>query len=142
VLEQKSKVLEVKETELQGAEAELQCKEVELQREKATVTTLAITLTKKDVALEAREVAVQEADTALKEKEASLSVSQEWADAAQAEREEAHGCIKGEYMRFLLKLILGLPRLIFVSLFRAKKGGGGRDCGEGSHPGRAHSDAG
>ena len=75
-------------------------------------------------------------------KEASLSVSQERADAAQAELEEAQGCIKGEYMRFLLKLILGLPRLIFVSSFRAKEGGGGRDRSEGSRPDRAHSDAG
>ena len=75
-------------------------------------------------------------------KEASLSVSQERADAAQAELEEAQGCIKGKYPRFWFKVILSLPRLIFVSSFRAKEADGGRDRSEGSRPDRAHGDVG
>ena len=59
-------------------------------------------------------------EAALKEKETSLSTLQEQANTAQAQLEEVQECIKGKYMGFLLKLILGLPRLNFVFSFRAE----------------------
>ena len=141
-LEQRDKALEAKVAELQGKEAELQAKEAELQREKAAVTTLTATLAEKDAALAKQEAAVRSMETALKEKETSLSTLQEQANTAQAQLEEAQEGIKGKYMWFFLKLILGLPRLIFVFSFRAEEGGGRRDLGEGGRPGRVHSGTG
>ena len=63
------------------------------------------------------------------------------ADAARAQLEEAQECIKGKYLRFLLELLLSLPKLIFVFSFRAEEGGGGRDLDEGSRPGRIYNGA-
>ena len=105
------------------------------------ITTLTVTLTEKDVVLEAWEVAIRNVETALKEREASLSVLKQQADAARAQLEEAQECIKGKYLRFLLELLLSLPKLIFVFSFRAEEGGGGQDLGERSRPGRVHSGA-
>ena len=119
----------------------LEAKEAELQCEKAAITTLTVTLTEKDVVLEAQEVAIRNAENALKEREASLSVLKQRADAARAQLDEAQECIKGKYLEFLLKLIISLPKLIFVFSFRIEEGGGGQDLSEGSHPGRIQSGA-
>ena len=105
------------------------------------ITTLTVTLTEKDVVLEVREVAICNVETALKEREASLSVLKQQADAARAQLEEAQECIKGKYLRFLLELLLSLPKLIFVFSFRAEEDGDRRDIGEGSRPGCVHSGA-
>ena len=86
-------------------------------------------------------MAIRNAETALKEREASLSVLKQQADAARAQLEEAQECIKVKYQRFLLELLLSLPKLIFVFSFRAEEGGGGQDLSEGSRPGRIHSGA-
>ena len=78
---------------------------------------------------------------ALKEGKASLSGIQERANAERAKLEEAQECIKGKYLGFLLKLIISLPKLIFVFSFRAEEDGDRRDIGEGSRPGCVHSGA-
>ena len=70
-------------------------------------------------------MAIRNAETTLKEREASLSTLREQADSAWTQLEEAQECIKGKYPRFLLKLILSLPKLIFVFSFRAEENGGG-----------------
>jgi len=99
--------------------AELLAKEAELQCERAAVATLTATLEEKDVALVKQEAAARSAEAAVKEKEASLSTLQEQANAALAQLEEAQGDIKGEYMRFLLRLILDLPETYLYSLVQS-----------------------
>jgi len=134
-------VVEEQAVELCQKDQALEAKDAELQRKKEAVTTLTITLTENDVVLEAREVAIRNAETTLKEREVSLSVPKQQADAARAKLEEAQECIKGKYLGFLLKLIISLPKLIFVFSFRAEEGGGGRDLDQGSCPGRVYSGA-
>ena len=95
--------------------AELLAKEAELQRERAAIATLTVTLEEKDAALAKQEAAAKSAEAAVKEKEASLSTLQEQANAALARLEEVQGGIKGEYMRFLLRLILDLPETYLYS---------------------------
>ena len=105
--------------ELQRKEAELRSKEAELQREKATIATLFATLTERDAALAKQEASARSAEAALKEKEASLPTLQVPANAALTRLEEAQGDIKGEYMRFLLRLILDLPETYLYSLVQS-----------------------
>jgi hypothetical protein len=91
----------------------------ELQREKVAVATLTSTLGERDAALPKKEAAARSAEAALKEKEDSLSTLQEQANAAVARLEEAQGDIKGEYMRFLLRLILDLPKTYLYFLVQS-----------------------
>ena len=95
--------------------AELQGKEAELQHEKATIAMLSATLTERDAALAKQEAAARSAEAALKQKEDSLSTLQVQVNAALTRLEEAQGDIKGEYMRFLLRLILDLPETYLYS---------------------------
>ena len=80
------------------------------------------TLEEKGKALEEKVVALQNAEAALKEKEDSLSTLEE---ATRIQQEVAQGAIAGKYMGFRCCLILFLPQLILVPLFRAEEEGGG-----------------
>ena len=84
-----------------------------------TIATLSATLAERDAALAKQEAVAQSAEAAVKEKEASLSTLQEQANTALARLEEAQGDIKGEYMRFLLRLILDLPEIYLYSLVQS-----------------------
>ena len=80
---------------------------------------LSATLSERDAALAKQEAAARSAEATLKEKEDSLSTLQEQANAALAQLEEAQGDIKGEYMRFLLRLILDFPETYLYSLVQS-----------------------